>query len=101
MKDINKVEQKEEGVVWTPSKMIARLGKEIDNPDSVYYWCYKNNIPVFSPAITDGSLGDMIYFHTYKNPGLVVDIVEGNCCSNTTTKHNKNVAKFLEFEFYY
>ena len=21
--------------------MIARLGKEIDNPDSVYYWAYK------------------------------------------------------------
>ena len=30
-----------QGVVWTPSKMIARLGKEIDNPDSVYYWAYK------------------------------------------------------------
>jgi len=21
--------------------MIARLGKEIDNTESVYYWCYK------------------------------------------------------------
>ena len=21
--------------------MIARLGKEIDNPESVYYWAYK------------------------------------------------------------
>ena len=30
-----------QNVVWTPSKMIARLGKEIDNRDSVYYWCYK------------------------------------------------------------
>ncbi|KAK2147749.1 hypothetical protein LSH36_538g02073 [Paralvinella palmiformis] len=69
-------EQKEEGVMWTPSKIIARLGKEINNPESVYYWCYKNNIPVFSPALTDGSIGDMIYFHSYKNPGLVIDIVE-------------------------
>lgn len=24
----------------------------------------------------DGSLGDMLFFHTYKNPGLVIDIVE-------------------------
>jgi len=38
----------------------------------------QNNIPVFSPALTDGSLGDMIYFHSYKNPGLIIDIVEGN-----------------------
>ena len=37
----------------------------------------QNNIPVFSPALTDGSIGDMIYFHSYKNPGLVLDIVEG------------------------
>ncbi|XP_051573024.1 deoxyhypusine synthase isoform X2 [Myxocyprinus asiaticus] len=70
------LEQKIEGTHWTPSKMIHRLGKEINNPDSVYYWAYKNDIPVFSPAITDGSLGDMIYFHSYKNPGLVLDIVE-------------------------
>lgn len=70
------LEQKTMGTMWTPSKMIARLGKEINNPESVYYWAYKNNIPVFSPAITDGSLGDMLYFHSYKNPGLVLDIVE-------------------------
>ena len=30
-----------QGVIWTPSKMITRLGKEIDDPDSVYYWAYK------------------------------------------------------------
>jgi deoxyhypusine synthase len=27
-----------ERFVWTPSKMIKRLGKEIDNDESVYYW---------------------------------------------------------------
>ncbi|XP_053380791.1 deoxyhypusine synthase-like isoform X2 [Mercenaria mercenaria] len=69
-------EQKEEKVLWTPSRMIDRLGKEINNPDSVYYWAHKNNIPVYCPAITDGSLGDMIYFHSYKNPGLVLDLVQ-------------------------
>ncbi|KAL3870817.1 hypothetical protein ACJMK2_038857 [Sinanodonta woodiana] len=69
-------EQNEEGILWTPSKLIHRLGKEINNPESVYYWAYKNNIPVFCPALTDGSLGDMLYFHSYKSPGLVLDIVE-------------------------
>ncbi|XP_035252879.1 deoxyhypusine synthase [Anguilla anguilla] len=70
------LEQKTEGTLWTPSKMIHRLGKEINNPESVCYWAYKNDIPIFSPALTDGSLGDMIYFHSYKKPGLVLDIVE-------------------------
>jgi len=50
-----KVEQKA-GTIWTPSKFIHRLGKEINDERSVYYWAYKNNIPVFCPAITDGKL---------------------------------------------
>jgi deoxyhypusine synthase len=39
--------------------------------------CPQNNVPVFCPALTDGSLGDIMFFHSYKNPGLIVDIVEG------------------------
>lgn len=65
-----------QNVRWTPSKIINRLGKEIDHPDSVYYWAYKNDIPVFCPAITDGSLGDMMYFHSYKRPEFYVDLVQ-------------------------
>eukprot|EP00946_MAST-07B_sp_MAST-7B-sp1_P003860 g3860.t1 len=66
-------EQKTQGTIWTPSKMIARMGKEINNEESVYYWCWKNNIPVFCPALTDGAVGDMIYFHSYKSPGFILD----------------------------
>jgi len=69
-------EQVENGVRWTPSRMIHRLGKEINDERSVYYWCWKNDIPVYCPALTDGSIGDMIYFHNYKSPGFVLDIVE-------------------------
>ncbi|KAI9828876.1 MAG: Deoxyhypusine synthase [Sarea resinae] len=63
---------------WTPSKVIHRLGKEINDERSVYYWAYKNNIPVFCPALTDGSIGDMLYFHTFKASPLAlkIDIVE-------------------------
>ena len=71
------LEQKETGVVWTPSKVIARLGKEINDESSIYYWASKNNIPVFSPALTDGSIGDMMFFHSFKNPGFVLDILQG------------------------
>ncbi|WVO14807.1 deoxyhypusine synthase [Cryptococcus depauperatus] len=67
-------EQENDGVRWSPSSIIRRLGKEIDNEESVYYWCYKNDIPVFCPALTDGSLGDMIYFHTYKSSPLQLSI---------------------------
>ena len=36
----------------------------------------QNDIPVFCPALTDGSLGDMLYFHSFRSPGLVIDIVQ-------------------------
>ncbi|CAK7901177.1 deoxyhypusine synthase [[Candida] anglica] len=51
---------------WTPSKLIDRLGKEINDESSVLYWAHKNKIPIFSPALTDGSIGDMLFFHTFK-----------------------------------
>jgi len=67
-------EQKETGHIIIPSEFIDRLGKEINNKESIYYWTHKNKIPVFCPALTDGSIGDMIYFFKYKNPDFSVDI---------------------------
>ena len=64
----------ENPLVWSPSTIIHRLGKEINDKSSVYYWAYRNNIPVFCPALTDGSLGDMLYFHTFKTSPQVLDI---------------------------
>ncbi|KIX07531.1 deoxyhypusine synthase [Rhinocladiella mackenziei CBS 650.93] len=63
-----------ERFMWTPSTIIRRLGKEINDERSVYYWAYKNDIPVFCPALTDGSLGDMIYFHSFKASPLHLGI---------------------------
>ena len=36
--DVTILEQK---VLWTPSKLIARLGKEINDKSSYLYWAYK------------------------------------------------------------
>ena len=64
----------EEALVWTPSAVIRRLGQEIDDESSVCYWAYKNEIPIFCPALTDGSFGDMLYFHSFKSSPQVLDI---------------------------
>ncbi|MDD5191708.1 MAG: deoxyhypusine synthase [Candidatus Nanoarchaeia archaeon] len=71
--------------IRTPSDLIKILGKEIDNKQSIYYWCYKNNIPVYCPAIMDGSLGDMIYFYRFKNNRFKLDIVEDATEFNNST----------------
>eukprot|EP00732_Lithocolla_globosa_P002994 Lithocolla_globosa_v1_NODE_2200_length_2113_cov_12.898445.p1 type:complete len:359 gc:universal NODE_2200_length_2113_cov_12.898445:195-1271(+) len=89
-------EQEEEKIVWTPSKVIRRLGKEINHPDSIYYWAYKNDIPVYSPALTDGSIGDMLYFHTYKfEKPLSIDIVGDIRSINDSTVFAKKTGMII------
>lgn len=79
-------------VVWSPSLLIERLGLELNHPDSVCYWAAKNRIPIFCPAITDGSLGDMLHFHTFQSPGLVLDLVSDIRRINTLA-HNTESSK--------
>jgi len=69
-------EQKKTGKVFSPSDLIWRLGKAINNKKSIYYWAYKHHIPVFCPALTDGSMGDMLYFFSYDNPHFILDDVQ-------------------------
>ncbi|SPQ95521.1 unnamed protein product (mitochondrion) [Plasmodiophora brassicae] len=70
-------EQEGGAPILTPSSLLRRLGQEINDENSILYWCYKNDIPVFSPALTDGSLGDMLYMNSYKHEtGLILDIVK-------------------------
>lgn len=69
-------EQKESGEIISVSDFIKMLGKEIDDERSIYYWCYKNDIDVYCPAITDGAIGDAIHFFQYKHPDFKMDIAQ-------------------------
>ncbi len=66
---------KKENRAITPSELIWKLGEKINNGKSIYYWAWKNKIPVYCPAITDGALGDNIYFFKFKK-NIVLDIAE-------------------------
>lgn len=86
-----------ESFSWSPSKVINRLGKEIDDESSVCYWAYKNDIPIFCPALTDGSFGDMLYFHTFKSSPLQlrIDIVEDIRKINTLSVRAKRAGMII------
>ncbi len=65
----------ENPIILTPSKLIKEMGKKINNEESVLYWCYKNNIPVYSPSVLDGSTGDMFtFFHGIES--IKIDLAE-------------------------
>ena len=80
---LEKLEEREKRIIST-REFCYRLGELIDKKfkkevkeRSILYWAYKNNIPVFCPAITDGSIGDMLYFYKVeKKSNLKIDIAE-------------------------
>ncbi len=88
-------EQRKTGKIITPSEFVDRLGKEINNKESIYYWTHKNNIPVFCPALTDGSMGDMIYFFKFKNPDFSIDITTDMKKLNDLTLDSKKTGLII------
>lgn len=50
---------------------------------------------MFCPALTDGSIGDMIYFHSFKNPGLVLDIVQDIRALNERARMSKKAGMII------
>jgi len=68
--------QKETGKVITASELIWKLGERINDEKSICYWAWKNKIKIFCPAITDGAIGDNIWFFKYKRPDFILDLAE-------------------------
>jgi deoxyhypusine synthase len=66
-------EQKSKGKIATPSEICRRLG-ELGDETSILYWAAKNGIPVFCPAMVDGSIGDMIFFFKSEHPEFKLDV---------------------------
>ena len=60
-------------------EFVYELGRELESQNienrkqSFTYWAYKNEIPIFCPALPDGSIGDMIYFFKKNNPDFKID----------------------------
>ncbi len=78
-------EHKKSGEILCGSDLIWKMGEKINNEKSIYYWAWKNKIPVYCPALTDGSLGDNIYFFSFKHDDFKIDIVEDTKRLNNTT----------------
>ncbi|HYD03546.1 MAG TPA: deoxyhypusine synthase [Alphaproteobacteria bacterium] len=86
-------EQKSRGRPFSVSEFIHEMGREAgklgNHEDSIIYWAFKNNIPVFCPALTDGSIGDLFHFQKLKHPDYYIDIL---------SDHNKIVNIALNSE---
>ncbi len=69
-------EQKKTGKIVTASELIWKMGEKINDKRSICYWAWKNKVKIYCPAITDGALGDNVYFFKYKHPDFKIDVSE-------------------------
>ena len=61
---------------WPVSEMLKEIGLMMDDENSILYQAAKNNVPIFCPAITDGSMGFHLYLFQQDHPDFVVDVVK-------------------------
>ncbi len=78
-------EQKKTAKPIAASDLIWRLGEKINNPQSICYWAWKNQIRIYCPALMDGALGDNVYFFKYGHPDFAIDITQDTLRLNDAT----------------
>lgn len=78
---------------WAVSDMLHEIGLTLEDPHSILYQAAKNNVPIFCPAITDGSFGFHLYLFQQKYPDFIVDVVQdfGNILSASSFDEKKGV----------
>ena len=62
--------------IWTPSEIFREIGLMIKDKNSILFQAAKNNVPIFCPAITDGSFGYHLFLFQQNNPDFIVDVVK-------------------------
>jgi len=88
---LNKLYEKKKR--WTVSEMLKEIGLMLDDESSILYQAAKHNVPIFCPAITDGSFGFHLYMFGQDNPDFIVDVVGdfGNILFTSSYDEKKGV----------
>ena len=58
------------------SELCREIGLRCCNESSILYWAAKNNIPVFVPGITDGSVGYQLWFFSQDHNDFRINLLK-------------------------
>lgn len=58
------------------SQLVWEIGKRVKSEDSIVYWAYRNNIPVFIPGITDGAVGSQVWLFWQTHRDFKINLLE-------------------------
>ncbi len=59
----------------TISELLREIGLRLNDESSILYQAAKNNVPIFCPAITDGSFGFQLYLFKDEHKDFEIDII--------------------------
>ncbi|MFP4523457.1 MAG: deoxyhypusine synthase family protein [Candidatus Nanoarchaeia archaeon] len=78
---------------WAVSDLLREIGLLLNDENSILYQAAKNDVPIFCPAITDGSFGFHLYLFQQKHQDFIVDVVKdfGNILFSSTHDEKKAV----------
>jgi len=64
---------------WSTKDLIWEFGKNISNEkkrdESIVYWSWKNQIPMFVPGITDGAFGSQLWMFYQEHRNFTIDLL--------------------------
>jgi deoxyhypusine synthase len=63
---------------WSTKDLIwefrKRLEKEKNGKNSIMYWAWKNQIPIYVPGITDGAFGSQLWMYYQNHRNFTIDL---------------------------
>lgn len=74
---------------WSVCELLKEIGLRLNDENSFLYQAAKKEVPVFCPAITDGSLGFDLYLFKKDNPDFEVDVIKDFETIIFTTTHDE------------
>ncbi|MCK5261511.1 MAG: deoxyhypusine synthase [Thermoplasmatales archaeon] len=63
---------------WSTKDLIWEFGKRLEKhgKDSILYWAWKNQIPIYVPGITDGAFGSQLWMYYQEHRDVVIDLFQ-------------------------
>ncbi len=65
---------------WSTRELALEFGKRLENEprgkDSILYWAWRKNIPIYVPGITDGAFGSQLWMFYQTHRDFVIDILQ-------------------------
>jgi len=58
---------------WSTRELLWELGRRTGDRSSLLYWCWKNKIPIYVPAMFDGAVGSQLWLFWQDHKDLVLE----------------------------